>query len=578
MDLEISNKHMDDTVFTELSLVIVVAAGVSLVMRLLRQPLILGYILTGILVGPSALNLIHDQEAFQGFSNIGIALLLFIIGLGMNISTIKRVGKSAFITAGALLVSVGTIGFVAAVLLGFGNTEAYIAGLALFFSSTIIIVKMLTDKKEQNRLHGQIAIGIILLDDLVATLALLFVAAGSDHSIGVHELVTLAWHGALLIGFLVGASHFVLPKISRVIAASQESLFLFAVAWGFGVASLSEFAGFSIEVGALFAGVALASLPYAQEIESRLKPLRDFFVVLFFITLGNSLNVSNLGSAIGPAIVLSLIVMILKPTVVTLCLGLLGYTKRVSFKAGINLSQISEFSIVLVVLAVSNRLVPESLSAVITLVAIMTITTSTYLMKYDNQLFAAFDKLKLFYGLFDRERTHKESKIATNYQMILFGYHRGGHEFINTFKHMRRKYLVVDYDPTVIELLQRERIPAMYGDATDAEMLEEIGIQNAKLIVSTITDFGTNEELMKHLNFYNPDALVVCNAASYEEALQLYELGCSYVMIPHYAGSERLSTLIEKNGIERKHFDRWRSKHLQHLESSHPLTLAEESL
>jgi len=569
---------MDHGVFTELSLVIVIAAGVSLVMRLLRQPLILGYILTGILVGPSLLNVIHDQEAFEGFSNIGIALLLFIIGLGMNIATIKRVGKSAFITAGAILLTVGAAGFVAAALLGFSNTEAYITGLALFFSSTIIIVKMLTDKKEQNRLHGQVAIGIILIDDLVATLALLFVAAGNENTIGLNELLTLLWRGALIIGFLVAASRFILPKVTRKIAASQESLFLFAIAWGFGVASLVEYAGFSIEVGALFAGVALASLPYAQEIESRLKPLRDFFVVLFFITLGNSLNVDNLGSAVVPALILSAIVIILKPTVVTLALGLLGYTKRVSFKAAVNLSQISEFSIVLVVLAVSNQLVPEQLSAIITLVAVITITTSTYMMQYDNRLFAIFDKLKLFYGMFDRERTHKEARIASNYKLILFGYHRGGHEFINTFRHMKKRFLVVDYDPTVIELLQDKRIPAIYGDATDAELLEEVGVQNAKLVVSTITDFGTNQELIKHLNFYNPDAVIVCNAGSYEEAMQLYELGCSYVMIPHYAGSERLSALIEKNGIERRHFDRYRAKHLQHLEASHPLSAAEEAL
>lgn len=568
---------MDTTIFTELSLVIVLAAGMSLVMRVLRQPLILGYILTGIVVGPAVLGTIHDEAAFQGFSNIGIALLLFIIGLGMNISTIKRVGKSAFITAAGLLVVVGAAGFVAGIVLGFSRTEAYVTGLALFFSSTIIIVKMLTDKKEQNRLHGQIAIGIILLDDLVATLALLFVGASHDHGFGVHQLETLALRGVLLVVFLVLASHFALPKIARMIAASQENLFLFAIAWGFGVASLFQAAGFSIEVGALFGGVALASLPYAQEIESRLKPLRDFFVVLFFITLGTSLSVHNLRGAIAPAAILSAIVIVLKPAVVTLALGVLGYAKRVSFKAGINLSQISEFSIVLVVLAVANHVVPDSLGTVITLVAITTITVSTYLMKYDNHLFILFDRIKLFYGLFDRGHARRAPKIATNYRLFLFGYHRGGHEFISTFKHMKRRYLVVDYDPTVIELLQHQRIPAMYGDATDAELLEEIGIQNAQLVVSTITDFETNQELLKHLNFYNPDTVVVCNAASYEEALQLYELGCSYVMIPHYAGSERLSALIEKNGIERRHFDRWRAKHLQHLESSHPLTLAEDA-
>jgi Kef-type K+ transport system membrane component KefB len=570
---------MEHSIFTELSLVIVMTALVSLVMRLLRQPLILGYIITGIVVGPSMLHLIHSKEAFDGFSSIGIALLLFIIGLGMNVKVIRRVGLSVFVTAGALLVTIGSIGFLTGLLfLDFSATEAYITGLALFFSSTIIIVKVLTDKKEQNRLHGQIAIGVIILDDIVATLALLFVAAGSDKTIGLSELAGLFGRGLLLIGFLLFSARVLLPRIVKSVAASQESLFLFAIAWGFGVASLFEYAGFSIEVGSLFAGVSLASLPYAQEIEARLKPLRDFFIVLFFITLGESLNVSHLSSAVLPALLLSFVVIVMKPAAVTTTLGLLGYPKRVAFKAGINLSQISEFSIVLVVLAATNGMVSKDLSAVITIVAMITITSSTYLMKYDNALFIRFDRLKLFAGIFTRGHRHKETRHHIDYQLVLFGYHRGGHEFIRTFRKLKRNFVVVDYDPTVIELLQHEQIPCLYGDATDTELLEEVGVGRAKLIVSTITDFETNQELVRHLNFYNPDAVIVCNANSYEEALQLYEMGCSYVMIPHYAGSERLSSLIQRNGIDRAHFDRYRARHLQHLESSHPLTLAEDAV
>jgi voltage-gated potassium channel Kch len=199
-------------------------------------------------------------------------------------------------------------------------------------------------------------------------------------------------------------------------------------------------------------------------------------------------------------------------------------------------------------------------------------------MKYDNELFVMFDRLKLFNGLFERERKRVEPKHKVDYQLILFGYHRGGHEFIKTFRELKRKYLVVDYDPNVIELLQRDQIPCQYGDATDAELLEEIGLAKAKLIVSTMTDAESNQELVRHINFFNPDAIVVCNANSYEEALQLYELGCSYVMIPHFAGSERLSALIHRNGIDRAHFDRYRARHLEHLEKNHPRTLAEEAV
>ena len=283
-----------DSVFNELSLVIIVTAGISLLMKLLRQPLILGYILAGLLVGPSMLGLIHSEELFHVFSEIGIALLLFIIGLGMNIGELRKLGRVISYIALSIFTTIFTLGFVAGSLFGFSKTEALIIGMGLFFSSTIIIVKILSDKKEQNRLHGQVAIGVILLDDIVATFALLFVVAGKNGGLQPEEIILLLVKGVVLLALLGLCSIKVLPKVSRYMATSQELLFLFAISWGFGIASLFEVSGFSIEVGALFAGVALAASPYVQEIASRLKPLRDFFVVIFFITLGESLNTNNL--------------------------------------------------------------------------------------------------------------------------------------------------------------------------------------------------------------------------------------------------------------------------------------------
>jgi len=562
-----------DGIFLELSFIIAVGAAVSIIMRLLRQPLILGYILTGILVGPAAFNLIHG-DTFGSFASIGIALLLFIIGLGMNVGVIKRLGSTIFIATGAELVTVGAVGFAVATLLGFTRIEALIIGLCLFFSSTIIIVKILSDKKEQNRLHGQVAIGIVLLDDIVATVALLFVAAGRDNSIGFARLGTLVLEGALLLVFLIIMSAVLLPRIARFMASSQEMLFLFAVGWGFGVASLFEIAGFSIEIGALFAGVALAGLPYAAEIEARLKPLRDFFVVLFFIVLGQSLSVTGISQALVPALIISAIVIIVKPATITTTLGLLGYTKRVSFMAAINISQVSEFSIVLAVLAASTGLVSKEVSTLITLVAIITIAVSSYLTQHDNGLFRIFDRFGL--GLFERTAKRREQP-HTGYEVILFGYRRGGHEFIRTFQQLHRRYVVVDYDPAVIDLLQQKRIPCLYGDATDTGLLDEIGIQTSKLVISTVTDFETNEQLVRHMNLLNPEAVIVCNANSYEEALQLYELGSSFVIIPHRASAERLTSLIEQNGIDREHFDRYRARHLKQIEADMPLAAAEDA-
>jgi Kef-type K+ transport system membrane component KefB len=579
---------METSAFVELSTVIVITALVAMVLRQLRQPLILAYIVSGIIVGPALFNLIAANETFSTFSSVGIALLLFIIGLGLNITVIGKLGKTVFLTAGILLAVVGGIGTLATTMFDFNLAQSLIIGLSLFFSSTIIIVKFLSDRKEQSRLHGQIAIGVILIDDLVATLALLFVGAGhgtgtagdvagfSGGTFGLHAIGQLMFSGALLAGGLIVASGWVLPRLVRSLASSQEMLFLFAIAWGFGVASIFQWAGFSIEIGSLFAGVSLAALPYAQEIESRLKPLRDFFVVIFFIVMGASLATDHLSSAIVPALVLSAIVILLKPLSIVTTLGKLGFSKRISFKAGINLSQISEFSIILVVLAVSKGLLPNSASAIITLVAIITIAISSYLIQYADQLYVLFDRLPL--KLFEREVKNTERRQVARYQYLIFGYHKGGHEFVKTFQRMKKRFLVVDYDPGVIEHLTRQHIPCQYGDATDLELLEEVGARTAKLVVSTIVDFETNQQLIRHLNLYNPQILMICNADSYDEAVQLYELGCSYVMIPHYSGSARLGKLFEENGVERKHFDKYRAEHLKQLEANLPVDLAEDGL
>ncbi len=557
---------MQDNVFAELSLVIAITAAISLLMKMIRQPLILGYILAGLIVGPTMFNLIHSAETFHAFSSIGIALLLFIIGLGMNITELKKLGRVVILATTASFVTMTMVTYaISSTLLGFTKTEAFLTGLALFFSSTIIIVKILSDKKEQNRLHGQIAIGVILTEDLIATLALLFIVAGQGEGLDFTQLLTLFAKGVLLLGALALCSTQLLPRVSKHIANSQELLFLFAIAWGFGIATIFKMSGFSIEVGALFGGVALASSPYAREIASRLKPLRDFFIVLFFITLGETMNVSNLSTSILPAIMLSAIVMLLKPFAIISSMGALGYTKRVSFKAGINLSQISEFSIILIVLASANNLVREDLTAIISLVAIITIAISTYLMLYSDQLFPKFDKIKL--RLFEKQVSYKESRGAQGYSMVLFGYHHGGHEFIKAFREIGKRYLVVDYDPGVIESLEQQQIPYIYGDATDHELLEEINIHRAKLVISTLSNFEDTQQLVTSISRQNPSAVIICHADNRQEAVKLYELGSTYVMIPQYIGSEKISSFIRKFGLDKNEFNHYRDKHLDYLHS-----------
>lgn len=551
---------MPGDVFAQLSLVIVLATAISYVMHLLKQPLIVGYILTGIIVGPSILNLVSEKQAFESFSEIGIALLLFIIGLELSVGVIRKLGKPVFMTAAAILLTIGTIGFLIGSAFEFTTVEALLIGLALFFSSTIIIAKVLSDKKELTRLNGQIAIGVILLDDIVATFALLFVAAsGSGNALSAFDIALLALKGVLAIGVLAFISIKILPRVTKSIAKSQELLFLFALAWGFGVASLIYLVGFSIEIGALFAGVALAHLPYAGQIGARLKPLRDFFVILFFISLGEHFHLTNLAEAFLPALILSAVVLFIKPLTVMLSLGFLGYTRRTSFKTGINLSQISEFSIILIILAASTGLVGEQLAAIITLVALITITVSTYLMQYDN---AIYRKIEKHLDLFEKTGASDSIHNVKTYPLVLIGYQDGGHQYLKTFRSLKKRFVVIDYDPETIEELERANIDYLYGDATDPELLGELHIEKVKLIVNTIGDHEVNMSLVKYVRRRNDHAVIVCYSSNVAEAAELYKLGVSYVMLPHFIGSERLSSFISTHGISRESFENYREKHM----------------
>ena len=550
---------MHQDIFTELSIVLVIVAVISIVMRLLKQPLILGYILTGILVGPLVLDVIHSKEAFEGFSEIGIALLLFIIGLGMNIGVIKSLGKVSIVTASAIFTAVGGLGTAITYFMGFDIITALIVGMALFFSSTIVILKVLSDKREISRLHGQVAIGVILVDDIVATLAIVAVTAASNGGLGPSELLMMGAKAVALGIILFVAGAYGIPKFSKALAKSQELLFIFAVAWGFGIASLFGLFGFSHEVGALFAGVSLASLPYALEMSTRLKPLRDFFVVLFFVTLGERFVFDDLETVLMPALVLSLLVLIGKPLFTMISLGALGYTRLTSFKAGIHLSQVSEFSIVLVVLAVQTGLVNDKAASLITIVALITIGASSYLMKYDEALYRRTHKLL---RLFERKHPTERKQKQGLYTALLFGYHNGGHEFLQLFRDMKQRYLVVDYDPEVIEHLEAQGVRHAYGDATDTEFLEEINAPHAKFAASTILDKHVNLMLLGYLRRHSHDITFLCHARTYEDALALYEHGASYVILPRFFGSDHITSHIKRHGMDNKMFDSFRAKHI----------------
>ncbi|MBP9826868.1 cation:proton antiporter [Candidatus Saccharibacteria bacterium] len=551
----------------EVSLVIVIATIVAGLMHVLRQPLIIGHIITGLVVGPFGFGLIKSTDTLEVFSGIGIVLLLFIVGLGLNPRVIREVGKTAVITGVGQVLFTTVLGTIIALGLGFSLVSSLFIALAISFSSTIIIMKLLSDKREINQLYGKISVGFLLIQDIIATFTLVFVAALAQGK-PLAEVVTPVALKLILACLLIALiARFILPRLSTFVSRSSEFLFLFALAYGLGIAMLFQVIGLSVEIGALIAGVSLATAPYALEMGSKLKPLRDFFIVVFFILLGAQMKLDSMASIAVPAMVFSTLVLIGNPIIVMVLMRFLGYTKKTNFKAGLAVAQISEFSLILIVLAVKTGQLPEEISSMMTLIALITIAASTYLIHFADQL---HDWLERPLGLFEKESARQPRMKKETYDVILFGYHRAGRQFIEQFQKMKLNYIVVDYDPDVINFLTDEGLPARFGDASDLELLSELHLESARMIVSVISDDEINKLIVEQVPARKRN-IVIVTSDDIESAMAMYDMGATYVMMPHYIGSVHTNNLISRNGFDLSLFLKEQIKHKQYLLKSRGL-------
>jgi Kef-type K+ transport system membrane component KefB len=554
-------------VFVEIALLLFVATSFAFLMRLLRQPLVVGYILAGVFAGPYFLNILHANEHIELFSKIGITILLFIVGLSLNPRVIREVGKVSLVTGVGQVVFTSIIGFILAVFLGIERIAAFYIAIALTFSSTIIVLKLLSDRGDLNKLYGKIAIGFLLVQDVIATIILLLVSSVSQtQNADISNILLLLFVKAItILSGLYLAANFVIPKLSRFIASSQEALFLFSITWGLGLSALFYVLGFSIEIGALIAGVTLSLTPFAYEIGARLKPLRDFFIVLFFVLLGSQMVLDNVGQILVPAILLSLFVLIGNPVIVIILMNLLGHKRRTSFMAGLTVAQISEFSLILAALGFSvGHLSAEALSLV-TLVGLITIAGSTYFILYADQIYPRLEKVLKLLELKKEGGREKGSDSMTNEKLILFGYDRVGKDFVGVFKKLKKPFLVVDFNPESVKKLAVEEIPHRFGDAEDIEFLEELNLEKIQMCVSTIPDFKTNMVLTQVVREKNKRAIIIVLSHYIKEAEELYDRGATYVIMPHYLGARHAANMIARLETNVAEFEDEREKHLTYI-------------
>ena len=524
-------------VFGEFALLLLISTAAGALAMWLRQPVLIAYILVGILVGPAVFGLVQAHEEINLLAQVGVAVLLFAVGLKLDLHHVRHIGPVALATGLGQLSFTIFFGFILILILGKGVLEALYVAVALTFSSTIIIIKLLSDKRELEALHGRIAVGFLIVQDLAVVLAMMTMSVmGGDHEAAPFRVVfSIAWRITVAAALLYVLMRYLLPRVVALMARSQELLLIFAIAWGMSLAALGEWAGFSKEAGAFLAGFSLASTAYRDAINARLTALRDFLLLFFFIDLGAKLDFTTLGGELWPAVVLSVFVLIGNPLIVMAIMGYMGYRKRTGFLAGLTVAQISEFSIIFVAMGITLGHVGVEALGLTTLVGLATIALSTYMILYSHPL---YERLAPWLGVFERRRPHRELAMEMERRapdqpdVIVFGLGRYGERLAFGLQDAELQVLGVDFDPEVARRIRRKGLAVRYGDGTDTDFLEGLPIAGAAWIVSTLPDLVSNLDLLRALREHHCRAEVAIVARDEEEGLELKRAGAPTVIYP----------------------------------------------
>ena len=532
--------------FAEIALLLALAAALGALALRLRQPLIVAFIGVGILAGPSGLGWVRAHGEIGLLAQLGISVLLFVVGLKLDLALIGHLGSVALATGIGQIVFTTGVGCGLALALGFAPVTAAYVAVALTFSSTIIVVKLLSDKREIDSLHGRIALGVLIVQDVAVVVAMMVVGSGSAD--------TDAWAtAALIVAKLAAATgvvgllmRLVLPRLLAQLARSQELLLLFGIAWGVALAAAGEALGFSREVGAFLGGVSLASTEYREVLGARLAAVRDFLLLFFFVDLGAHLQLASLAHELGAALALSAFVLIGKPLIVMTIMGAMGYRKRTGFLAGLTVAQISEFSILFAAMGVALGHVPPAALSQVTLVGLITITISTYLILGSEPLYR---RLEPWLGVFERARPVREMGVESGPSraaptVVVFGLGRYGSRLLDGLVAHGVAVLGIDFDPEAVAALRRRGIDARFGNAEDLHLLDLLPLREVRWVISTLPQPEINAGLVRALAAHGFGGTTAVTVHHDADAAALAAAGAQRVLHPYQDAAEYAAALV----------------------------------
>ena len=540
--------------YYEFAALLFASAVVGAIAVRLRQPLIVAFILVGILIGPALLNLISAESEIELLAEIGVTVLLFVVGLKLDMRLVRHLGPVALATGLGQLTFTIIFGFLIGLGLGMDWVKATYVAVALTFSSTIIIVKLLSDKREIDSLHGRIAMGFLIVQDIAVVIAMMVVGSmsaseGIDaEQTGMLVLSIVAKLAAAIVLVAV-MMRYILPRLMELLARSPELLLVFAIAWGTSLAALGDMIGFSKEVGAFLAGFSLASTRYREAVNARLTSVRDFLLLFFFVHLGSQLEFAALGEELGAALIFALFVLIGNPLIVMIIMGVMGYRRRTGFLAGLTVAQISEFSIIFVAMGIALGHVDDNTLGLITLVGIVTITLSTYMILYSSKL---YDWLAPYLRPFERRNPFREAEQAQEKldeaSVLVFGLGRYGGRLVRQLHDRDVGVLGLDFDPEVIRLARREKLNVAYGDLESRDFLEHLELGAVRWVISSIPDLKLNLNLAETLRAQGYRGRIAVTIHHEQDANLLRDAGIDQILRPYRDAADYAAEQICSHG------------------------------
>lgn len=550
--------------FGEFSLILAFTTFLAFLVHKLKQPPILGFILSGFILGPLLPGFDLNNSSIELFSSIGVTFLLFTLGLELNLKELKNLGKISLITGIGQIVFTSIIGFVICYLLGFNLIQSFFISIGLTFSSTVVILKLLSSVNQLSTLHGKISIGFLLVQDFVAILILIIVSTfkglqSTDFHIIFSNLFFSILKMLLLTVLIMFFCKFFLYKIMDSLRDQKEILFLLSLSWALVVAFIfsSPLIGFTKEVGGLLAGIALSNRFENLQLESWTKPLRDFFLALFFVLLGSSIQINSIELAIIPTIIFSIFVLVGNPLIVMILMGLFGYKKKTSFLTSLAVAQISEFSLIITNYAYTELNLLDNVALVtMTLVGAITMAISSYMIYYNIRI---YDFLEPYLSVFEFKKVianlylnnqDLDIDFFSNKKILICGCHRIGNRLLELAKDYAKEILVVDIDIEKVKGIQKKGFDVLFGDIANDEFLRSLSLNNYELIISTIPNYDDNKKLLNYLNIIKSDALKIVTASNEKDAHNLYLLGADFVLYPHILGTELLFNIVKKRKLD----------------------------